>query len=202
MKGKDRNNRNRSFECVYAGPDMLEGIGKKNADGENGSGEPEKKPYPDSFMQEDEPQQQETQQPRQPQMKLVYAGPSMRPRTDNMPIMQAVYACPPSVHKNAGQFFEKKPSMQRVYDGPRVRRGADAEMNEVYAGPGMMGELGFCGACGAKLNENAKFCSNCGARVGAAGESDSSGQAQPPKKPGMIRKGFIARPKGNRDELV
>ncbi len=32
----------------------------------------------------------------------------------------------------------------------------------------------FCQQCGAELNEGAKFCSSCGAKIG--GESDSSSQ--------------------------
>lgn len=143
-------------------------------------------------------------------MRCVYAGPEMFKNRDRRPPMAPVYAAP-------------------VPSSP-MPSAPEAGMNEVYAGPDMTERNGLpvqeriencpkcgffnnasakfcqncgeklmririCPACGLELAENAGFCSECGAQLD---ESDPATRAKMPH----IRKGFVARPKGTRDELV
>lgn len=153
-----------------------------------------------------------------PLMQAVYACPPMPPVSDE-PQMMCVYAGPEMM---SGKLRPKD------LPGQFVKNPDDAAMNEVYGGPDMTGaELDvreqliccpscgcecnasanfcqscgeklvkprFCAACGNSLDEAANFCPNCGAPASREG-------AEPPKKQ-TLRKGFFARPKGSRDELV
>lgn len=110
----------------------------------------------------------------------------------NEPAMLCVYAGPDMMSSRAKK--AKEPLMQAVYACPPVRAELGAEMNEVYAGPDMFCDREertpiFCPKCGFKCAKSANFCSNCGASL-------------KPDKQQKRRRGFFARPKGNRDELV
>lgn len=154
----------------------------------------------------------------EPLMQAVYACPPMRPVSDE-PQMMCVYAGP--------EIMSGKLRPDNM-PGQFLKDDKDTAMNEVYAGPEMMeGELevreqllscpkcGFscnaaanfcpncgekllkqryCSECGKSIDENANYCQSCGAPIPQA-------EAALPKKT-TLRKGFFARPRGNRDELV
>ena len=154
----------------------------------------------------------------EPLMQAVYACPPMPPVSDE-PQMMCVYAGP--------EMMSGKLRPENL-PGQFVPKQEDTVMNELYAGPEMMEaalevreQFAFCPNCGAKNNAAANFCSNCGEKLIKArfclccgnklddsanfcpncGAKASSGGQEPPKKP-ILRKGFLARPKGSRDELV
>ncbi|MBR5947522.1 MAG: zinc ribbon domain-containing protein [Clostridia bacterium] len=216
------------IRCVYAGPEFF---ADKNGEKDE-NGEAPKKPYPDSFAADEEnpvpemegvyadPRMSEKNNMRrtEPLMQAVYACPPMRPVNDE-PQMMCVYAGPEMMSGSL------RPKNQR---GQFVKPSDETVMNEVYAGPDMMerelefreqlsacpkcgnncnAAANFCPNCGEKLvkprycpdcgmliDESANFCQNCGAPIPHA-------EAAPPRKT-VIRNGFIARPKGSRDELV
>lgn len=177
--------KNGEFKCVYAGPDFFARKNGQKPD-ENDAREPEndRKSYPDSFKDE-----QSERKNRRNSMRILYAGPELRNKNNvpqGEPLMQAVYACPPMppVSDECEQ-FAFCPSC-----GAKNNAAANFCSN---CGEKLM-KARFCLCCGNKLDDSANFCPNCGAKA-------SSGGQEPPEKP-ILRKGFLARPKGSRDELV
>ena len=101
--------------------------------------------------------------PEQMSFQRIYDGPKPPDLSalPERPIEMPVYAGP--------EFFKGEAiPMKMVYAAPEVsdREKPEAEMEEVYAGPGMMEELPEgtvrCGACGEPIPENAAFCPECG----------------------------------------
>lgn len=194
------------MECVYAGPSMGE------------------------FLDSDDPMS-----------STVYAAPSIK-AGGREPLMQSVYACPKPppvsdkpqmrlVYAGPEYFRKQRPTMAPLYAAPVIDRPAqapDAAMSEVYAGPELMERgdaplqerVSECPSCGFTNIASAKFCQNCGEKLGlcrictSCGAKVSEGanfciecgasipELEPRTKAPHIRKGFIARPKGTRDELV
>lgn len=194
--------RNGEFRCVYAGPDFFDRKNGQKPD-ENKLPAPEndelelevrelepeaeRPSYPDSFKEGGEvPCEAEK---RRNTMRILYAGPELRNKNNirwDEPLMQAVYACPPMppVSDEREQLVSCPICGAVCSDGANFCASCGARLIKPR----------FCCECGNKLNEAANFCPSCGAKASDAGR-------EPPKKP-TLRKGFLARPNGSRDELV
>lgn len=194
--------RNGEFRCVYAGPDFFDRKNGQKPD-ENELPAPEndelelevrelepeaeRPSYPDSFKEGGEvPCEAEK---RRNTMRILYAGPELRNKNNirwDEPLMQAVYACPPMppVSDECEQFVSC----------PNCGSVCGADTNFCANCGEKLLEMRKCSRCGTLLDEGANFCRNCGAPASDKGE-------ETPKKP-FLRKGFFARPKGSRDELV
>lgn len=193
--------RNGEFRCVYAGPEFFarqngqapddnEPSGVESGDNtQAGEQQSENAPpsYPDSFKEGgEEPREAEK---RRNTMRRLYAGPELRNKNNmrwDEPLMQAVYACPPMppVSDEREQLVSCPICGAVCSDGANFCASCGARLIKPR----------LCCECGNKLDEAANFCPSCGAKASDAGH-------EPPKKP-TLRKGFLARPKGSRDELV
>ncbi|MBR3298823.1 MAG: zinc ribbon domain-containing protein [Clostridia bacterium] len=160
-----------------------------------------------------------------PIMRAVYACPPMRPVSDDPPMM-AVYAGPDIMsgrikRKDMPGAFAPKPSdpsMNEVYAGPDMWDASQPdEPGEQLAcprcgapaAPGMnfcpncgipfeaASAKRFCSECGRECAPSDRFCSACGSKLYGAPAAPEK-----PQRPAIKRKGFIARPRGNKDELV
>lgn len=188
--------RNGEFRCVYAGPEFFARQNGESSDEpvnieptEPEAQETERESYPESFKANENEDDRLEAKKRRARLRILYAGPEMLDR-NNMhkgePLMQAVYACPPlpSVSDECEQFVSC----------PNCGSVCGAATNFCANCGEKLLEMRKCSRCGTLLDEGANFCRNCGAPASDKGE-------EMPKKP-FLRKGFFARPKGSRDELV
>ena len=154
-----------------------------------------------------------------PPMMAVYAGPDImsgRIRPKDMP---GAFAPKPS-----------DPPMHDVYAGPDM--WADRKPDEpgeqlacprcgAASAPGMnfcpncgipfeaASAKRFCSECGRECAPSDRFCSDCGSKLNGASTASTAPAApaapaapEKPQRSAVKRKGFIARPRGNKDELV